>query len=263
MAPSEAGAPAHRTILGARVDALTVHSATDRVLAWSRAGESRYVCVATVNNVMTGRADPEFRRIHNGADLVTSDGMPLLWGLRLLGLPEGERVVGMDLTLRICAAAARDGVPVAFLGGAPEVLARLTANLQARYPALRIAYAWSPPFRPLTEEEDRAVVADVKASGARILFVGIGCPKQERWMAAHRGVIPAVMLGVGAAFDFIAGSKPVAPDWMKRLGLEWLFRLATEPGRLWRRYLLQNPVFIALFTAQVIRARRGGARTAA
>lgn len=237
------------------MDALTFGSATTRILNWAGDGDSRYVCVANVNNVMTGRADPDFRRMNNEADLVTSDGMPLVWGLKLLGVPEAERVYGPELLPRVCEAAARGGVPVGFFGGAPDVLEELTARLAARYPALRIVYAHSPPFRPLTNAEDQAAVEAIRRSGARILFVGLGCPKQERWMAAHRGAIPAVMLGVGAAFDFYAGRKPVAPRWMQRSGLEWLFRLVTEPRRLWRRYVLQNPVFVALFAAQLVRSR--------
>lgn len=237
------------------MDALTFPSATARILDWAGKRESRYVCVATVNNIMTGYFDPEFRRMHNDADLVTSDGMPLLWGLRLLGVREGERVYGPELMPRVCEAAAREGVPVGFYGGAPDVLDELVVRLGTRYPGLRIAYAESPPFRPLTEDEEAEVVDAVRASGARILFVGLGCPKQERWMARHRGVIPAVMLGVGAAFDFQAGRKPTAPRWMQRSGLEWLFRLATEPRRLWRRYVMQNPTFIVLFARQLIRSR--------
>lgn len=261
MAPSEVPPPDQRSILGCRVDALTLASATERVLGWAQRGESRYVCVAAVNNVMTGRSDPDFLRVHNEADLVTSDGMPLVWGLRLLGLERAERVYGLELTVHICEAAARAGVPVGFYGGAPEVLGELTEGIRDRYPGLRIVYVQSPPFRPLDEAEDREVVEAIRASGARILFVGLGCPKQERWMAEHRGRVAAVMLGVGAAFDFLAGRKPVAPAWMQRSGLEWLFRLATEPRRLWRRYTFQNPVFIALFTAQLIRSRRVGTGT--
>lgn len=237
------------------MDALTFGSATTRILDWAGAGDSRYVCVATVNNVMTGHTDPDFRRMHNEADLVISDGMPLVWGLKLLGVRGAERVYGPELMPRVCEAAARGGVPVGFFGGAPDVLEELTVRLRGRCPGLRIVYAHSPPFRPLSRAEDREVVEAIRASGARILFVGLGCPKQERWMAAHRGAIPAVMLGVGAAFDFFAGRKPIAPAWMQRSGLEWVFRLATEPRRLWRRYVLQNPVFVALFAAQLVRSR--------
>lgn len=258
MDTAHSEAAASRSILGSRLDALTYDTAVDRILSWGRAGESRYVCVAAVNNVMTGHFHPEFRRIHNDADLVTTDGMPLVWGLRLLGIDAAERVYGPELMPRVCDVAARDGVPVGLLGGSPAVLDELVSRLTARYPGLDIAYAHSPPFRALSDAEEREIVAGVRDSGARILFVGLGCPKQEEWMARHRPEIPAVMIGVGAAFDFLAGRKRVAPSWMQRSGLEWLFRLATEPRRLTRRYALQNPLFLALFAAQLVRRRLTG-----
>lgn len=142
-------------------------------------------------------------------------------------------------------------MPVGFYGGTDEVLEMMKANLTADYP-LDIAYAYSPPFRPLTEEEDRKVVEDIINSGAKILFVGISCHKQERWMAAHKDSLPMPLVGVGAAFDFIAGMKPQAPGWMQRAGFEWLFRLLTEPKRLWRRYLYHNPRFLFKFALQLI-----------
>jgi N-acetylglucosaminyldiphosphoundecaprenol N-acetyl-beta-D-mannosaminyltransferase len=241
-----------RRIVGTRVDATSYGDATGRILDWARAGESRYVCVATVNNVMEARHRPMFKRVMNEADLVTPDGMPLVWGLRLLGISEATRVYGPDLTPVVCAAAADAGIPVGFFGGTAAVLDALSANMRQRFPKLQIAYRWSPPFRPLSPEEEDRVTGDVAASGARILFVGLGTPKQELWMAGHRGRLPAVMVGVGAAFDFLAGAKKQAPRWMQGLGLEWLFRFTQEPRRLWRRYLFGNPRFVVLFIAQVI-----------
>jgi N-acetylglucosaminyldiphosphoundecaprenol N-acetyl-beta-D-mannosaminyltransferase len=192
----------------------------------------------------------------NAAGLVTPDGMPLVWGLRLLGARHATRVYGPDLTLHILGAAGRQGVPVGFYGAGPATLDRLCARLRERFPSLSIAYACSPPFRPLTPEEDRQVTREIGESGARILFVGLSTPKQERWMAAHHGKVPAVMLGVGAAFDFLAGVKPQAPRWMQSAGLEWLFRLCSEPRRLAPRYLRQNPRFVRLFAMQLM-GRRG------
>lgn len=246
----------HRYILGMRVDATSYADATGRVLAWARAGESRYVCVATVHMVMEAYDDPGFRAAVNAADLVTPDGMPLVWMLRLLGVRGQQRVYGPDLTPHVCRAAARESVPVGFYGGHPDALDALVRNLQARCPGLPVAYAWSPPFRPLTEEEDARVVEEINGSGTRILFVGLGCPKQERWMAAHRGRVRAVMLGVGAAFDFHAGRVRQAPRWMQSAGLEWLFRLAMEPRRLWRRYAKHNPRFVVLALAQLLGIRQ-------
>jgi N-acetylglucosaminyldiphosphoundecaprenol N-acetyl-beta-D-mannosaminyltransferase len=206
-----------------------------------------------VNNVISAHDDPAYHQVMEGADLVTPDGMPLVWALRLLGVAGATRVYGPDLTPILCEQAAARGIPVGFYGGAPEVLEDLKANLVRRYPALRVAYLYSPPFRPLTEDEDRQITTDINRSGARLLFIGLGAPKQEQWMAAHKGTVEAVMLGVGAAFDFLAGRKRQAPKLLQRLGLEWLFRLLNEPRRLWRRYLYRNPRFVVLFMMQLIR----------
>lgn len=249
-------APEHRSIVGTRVDATSYTDAADRIASWAQAGESRTVCVANVHGVMEGHDDPAFRAVLNAADLVTPDGMPLVWGLRRLGVRDASRVYGPDLTEHLCARAERDGIPVGFHGGSPEALAALLTALRRRYPKLAVAYAVSPPFRDPTPAEDEATVHAIEASGARILFVGLGCPKQERWMASHRGRVPAVMIGVGAAFDFLGGTKRQAPRWMMRAGLEWAYRFAAEPRRLARRYLRHNPRFIALLGAQLATTRR-------
>jgi N-acetylglucosaminyldiphosphoundecaprenol N-acetyl-beta-D-mannosaminyltransferase len=246
-----------RLLIGMRVDATGYPDATDRILAWARAGEARSVGVATVNNVMESHDDSDFREVMNGCDLVTPDGMPLVWGLKLLGVRNASRVYGPSLTPRLLARAAQEGVPVAFYGGAPEVIDELAAVAVRRWPELRIAYRLSPPFRELSPEEDDSIVEDIRSSGARIVFVGLGCPKQERWMAEHRDRLGIVLVGIGAAFDFLAGTKRQAPAFVQRVGLEWVFRLATEPRRLWRRYLRHNPRFVAYFGAQVLRTRLG------
>jgi len=245
-----------RHVLGLRVDATSYSEAVDQVLAWASRGESRYVCFANVHMTMETVDHPTFREVVNGADLVAPDGMPLVWALRRLGAREATRVYGPDFVPALCGRAAATGVPVGFYGGRPEVLDRLVRILKDRYPALAVGFAESPPFRPLTGAEDAALVQRVRASGVPILFVGLGCPKQEMWMAARKGSIPTVMLGVGAAFDFLAGAKLQAPRWMGQAGLEWLFRLATEPRRLWRRYLYHNPRFVVGFVRQLLRAGR-------
>ena len=239
-------------ILGMRVDATSYADAGRQVLDWARNHESRYICAADMHMVMESHYSREFRNIVNGADLVTPDGMPLVWGLRLLGAMEATRVYGPDLTAALLEAAVREDIPVGFYGGTPEVVDRLLNVLSQRLPRLRLAFRMSPPFRPATVDEDRRVVAQVNSSGARILFVGLGCPKQERWMAEHAGRVSAVMVGVGAAFDFLSGMKPQAPRWMQGLGLEWSFRLCSEPRRLWRRYLWYGPQFVGLFALQLI-----------
>jgi N-acetylglucosaminyldiphosphoundecaprenol N-acetyl-beta-D-mannosaminyltransferase len=242
---------ASRYLLGMRVDATSYPDAVRRVLEWARRGESRYVCVASMHGVMEAYDSAQFRQIVNGADLVTPDGMWLVWGLRLLGVRHATRVYGPDLTPYLLGFAAAEGIPIGFYGGAPAVLARLRTVLANRFPNLRVAFYRSPPFRPSTLEEDGADVDEINRSGARILFIGLGVPKQERWMAEHVGRVQAVMVGVGAALDFLAKVKPQAPVWMQKSGLEWCFRLCTEPRRLWRRYLKHGPRFVALFSLQL------------
>jgi N-acetylglucosaminyldiphosphoundecaprenol N-acetyl-beta-D-mannosaminyltransferase len=258
---SRLGIPAHtaefesRYIVGMRVDAGTYQSTVDLISEWARQALSRYVCISTVHMVMEGYDDPSYRRIVNQADRVTSDGMPLVWGLRALGASGAERVYGPTLTPLLCERAAKDRIPVGFYGSTPETLEQLTTVLKRDYPELQIAYQHSPPFRPLTEEEIAQEITAITDSGARMLFVGLGCPKQEQWMAARVGHVPAVMIGVGAAFDYVAGTKLQAPGPLQRFGLEWLFRLVTEPRRLWRRYLYYNPRFVVLFGLQLFMAR--------
>jgi N-acetylglucosaminyldiphosphoundecaprenol N-acetyl-beta-D-mannosaminyltransferase len=244
-----------RHILGVRVDSTTYADATRQILGWSAEARSRYVCCASVNNIMEAHDSADFRSVMNSADLVTSDGMPLVWLLRLLGVRNAARVYGPDLTRHLLHAAEQACIPVAFYGGSEAVLRNLVRRVATDHPALPIVYAESPPFRDPTAEEDAATVAQIKRSSARIIFIGLSTPKQDNWMNAHRGRFPGVMLGVGAAFDFLAGSKPQAPKWMQRSGLEWLFRLASEPRRLGRRYLRHNPRFAVLAVGQLLRAR--------
>jgi len=244
-----------RHILGVRVDATNYAAATSQILDWAHDAQSRYVCCASVNHIMEAHDSPDFRHVMNAADLVTSDGMPLVWLLRLLGIRSAQRVYGPDLTRHVLRAAEQASIPVAFFGASQAVLDALLRRIIADHPALPIVYSESPPFRASTVEEDTHTIATLANSGARIVFIGLSTPKQDRWMHAHRGKIPAVMLGVGAAFDFLAGAKSQAPKWMQSNGLEWLFRLATEPRRLWRRYLRHNPRFAVLAVGQLLRAR--------
>jgi len=244
--------PEHCHIIGMRIDATSYGDAVARILSWAAAAQSRYVCVATAHMVMEAYDSSEFRRAVNAADLVTPDGMPLVWLLRASGLHGQQRVYGPDLTIEVCRAAEATGAPVGFYGGRPEAINRLQCALRRQVPGLNIAYAFAPPFRPLTPEEDRGVVDAINASGTRILFVGLGCPKQELWMAGHKGAVRAAMVGVGAAFDFHAGLVKQAPRWLQAAGLEWAFRLLMEPRRLWRRYLKHNPRFAALAVLQIL-----------
>jgi N-acetylglucosaminyldiphosphoundecaprenol N-acetyl-beta-D-mannosaminyltransferase len=233
-------------ILGTRVDPTSYDLAVVQILDWARASGSHSICVANVHVVMEGYDHSDFSSIVNRAELVVPDGMPLVWALRRKGFPHQQRVYGPELTIRLITAAAEKGIQVGFLGSSPETLELLKANVCQQVPGVKIAYAISPPFRQVSQEEDELIVKQINDSGTKILFVGLGCPKQEKWMAAHIGRVQAVMVGVGAAFDFIAGAKQQAPKWMQPIGLEWLFRLSQEPGRLWRRYLYHNPRFVFL-----------------
>ncbi|MGZ6515894.1 MAG: WecB/TagA/CpsF family glycosyltransferase, partial [Actinomycetota bacterium] len=230
-----------RFLLGMRVDVTSYDDAAERVATWVDRGESRTVCAASVNNVMQAHDDREFLQAMNDADLVVADGRPLVWGLRGLGAATATQVRGTDLMRALLATASSHRIPVAFFGGAPEVLDRLLGRVETDWPDLRVAYSFSPPFDPPTPDEDARAVRELNASGAGIVFVALGCPKQEFWLASHRGRVRDVMVGVGAAFDFLAGTKRQAPRFLQRIGLEWLFRLVSEPRRLWRRYVRHNP----------------------
>ncbi|MEX2382389.1 MAG: WecB/TagA/CpsF family glycosyltransferase [Opitutales bacterium] len=244
-----------RYILRQRVDATSYPDAVARILAWAKAGDSRQVCLSDVHMVMESYDRPDFRKIVNESDLVTPDGMPLVWALRLWGIRNPTRVYGPDLTIHLLEAAARKDLPIGLYGGTEESLETFVSAIEGRFPDARITCKIAPPFRPLTEEEDDRYTRQIVESKASILFVGIGCPKQELWIAAHKGIIPAVMLGVGAAFDFHSHRVRQAPRWMQGAGLEWLFRVSMEPRRLWKRYAKHNPRFIILITAAWIRSR--------
>lgn len=231
--------------------------AVETIEEWIQAGKRRYVCVTGVHGVMESQRDEELRRIHAEAGLVTPDGVPLLWLGRLRGFADMDRVYGPDLMLRLCDRSPSRGYRHYLYGGGEGVPERLAARLSKRFPGLDIVGSYSPPFRPLTPEEDDEVVRRLNAARPDIVWVGLGTPKQERWMEAHRSRLRApVLIGVGAAFDFHSGLKSQAPRWMQRGGLEWLFRLASEPRRLWRRYLVNNAWFIALVLAQACGLKR-------
>ncbi|MDQ2949887.1 MAG: WecB/TagA/CpsF family glycosyltransferase [Acidobacteriota bacterium] len=213
---------------------------------------ARYAAILTVHSVMTAFFDPAFRSILNQATLGTSDGMPLVWAARSFGVRGQRRVYGPDLMLALCGQAQRVGHRIFLYGGREETLPVLCSRLLARFPKLQIAGAYSPPFRPLTPAEDAICIEQICCSEADLIFCGIGVPKQERWMAEHQHELSgSVLFGVGAAFDFHAGRVEQAPRWMQRSGLEWAFRLFMEPGRLWRRYVFLNPMFLALWALQL------------
>jgi N-acetylglucosaminyldiphosphoundecaprenol N-acetyl-beta-D-mannosaminyltransferase len=241
-------------ILGVRVSSINMDDAIAAVEHWVGTGRRTYVCVTGVHGVMEARRDHRLRRIHNEAGMVTPDGMPLVWLSRLFGDNRTERVYGPDLMRTLTAVSSLRGYRQFYYGGPAGIADKLKKILSDVHPELKVAGTLCPPFRELTAEEDQTIVDTINATRPDIVWVGLSTPKQEFWMASHLGRIEApVMIGVGAAFDFLAGAKRQAPHWMQRSGLEWMFRLSSEPGRLWRRYFYIVPGFAILVIAELIR----------
>jgi N-acetylglucosaminyldiphosphoundecaprenol N-acetyl-beta-D-mannosaminyltransferase len=241
-------------ILGVGVNSITLDDAVTTIERWISERTRNYVCIAGVHGVMESRRDQRLRRIHNEAGMVTPDGMPLVWFSRLSGKNRTGRVYGPDLMRKMTAVSSRCGYRQFYYGGAEGVADKLKQVLITAHPELNVAGSFCPPFRELTPEEDWAVVAAINATRPDIIWVGLSTPKQEFWMANHLGHIEApVMVGVGAAFDFLAGTKRQAPLWMQRHGLEWFFRLCSEPRRLWRRYVYIVPGFTILAIGELVR----------
>ena len=222
------------------------HRAESRPVA-----NARYICVTSVHGIISSLKAPAFRAAVNDADIATPDGMPVVWAMRSFGARTQQRVYGPTLMLALCEQAAALGHAVFLYGARDETLRALSQRLRSRYPGLSIVGTYSPPFRPLTEEEDESCIRMIRDSGADFVFVGLSTPKQEAWMVDHRDKLPGtILIGVGAAFDFHAGRVKQAPAWMQERGLEWLFRLCMEPSRLWKRYLLVTPLFLPLWALQ-------------
>ena len=244
-------------VLGVGVSAINMDTALEMIDRWITGGVRNYVCVTGVHGVMESQRDESLRRIHNAAGLVTPDGMPLVWISRWRGFRNTTRVYGPDLMLAVCERSMATGYRHFFYGGHDGVPEKLARRLERRFPGLTVAGTYSPPFRKLTPDERKAVVQRINDTKPDIVWVGLSTPKQERWMAEHRDRLEApVLIGVGAAFDFHAGLKRQAPRWMQRSGLEWLFRLLSEPRRLWRRYLRNNPLFVWQLLLQTLGLRR-------
>jgi N-acetylglucosaminyldiphosphoundecaprenol N-acetyl-beta-D-mannosaminyltransferase len=248
---------ARENILTMVVDVTALDLAVATVTRLANIDKGAYVCVSNVHMCIETYDSLRFRSVVNSADLIIPDGRPIAWAQKLLGHGEAQQVRGPDIMSALCAASSKEGLKIGFYGGSsPESLGRIKTALNSSYPNISIAYAYSPPFRPLTAGEDIQVVSDINAAAVDVLFVGIGCPKQEYWMAEHKDHLHCVMLGVGAAFDYLAGEKNHAPRWMQKIGMEWLFRLCSEPKRLWRRYLSANPRFVWYFLQQWLFGRK-------
>ncbi|MCA9873192.1 MAG: WecB/TagA/CpsF family glycosyltransferase [Anaerolineales bacterium] len=244
-------------ILGVNINTMTMNDALAQICHWIQTGQRRYVSVCTVHTVMECYVEPQMRAAVNGAGMATPDGMPLVFLGKLRGKTAVERVYGPDLMLSLCQLSVEEGYRHFFYGGAEGVPERLAQRLEQLYPGLQIAGGYSPPFRPLNSDEESAILNQINESGADIVWVGLGTPKQDLWMARYREQLKApVLIGVGAAFDFHTGQVRQAPRWMQRLSLEWFFRLLMEPRRLWRRYLIYNPWFLWLVCLQLTGLRK-------
>jgi N-acetylglucosaminyldiphosphoundecaprenol N-acetyl-beta-D-mannosaminyltransferase len=244
--------PPTKLTIGSPVTALPFDAQIDVMMDWARARLSKVVCIANVHMLVEAHHKPAFGAILKQADLVTPDGMPLVWMLKLLGAANQNRVAGFDVMMALCDRATQQQVGVFFLGSEAAILDNMRERLDREFPHLPIAGMEPLPFRPMTPAEDEAIVRQIVDSGAGLVFLSLGCPKQEIWMAEHRDRIPAVMLGLGGMFPVYAGVHKLAPPLMRKLGLEWLYRLSQEPRRLFWRYASTNPVFVWLAIEQLV-----------
>lgn len=248
--------PERVNVLGLGISAVNLDAAVQWVHHCIERREKTYICVATVHGVMECQQDSELMEIFNASGLVTADGMPLVWILRSRGYANQTRVYGPDLMLEICRSSVEHGYRHFMYGGAPGVAESLAKILADTMDGIQIVGTHSPPFHELTEAEDSEIVREINSARPDIVWVGLGTPKQERWMADHlKRLNASVLIGVGAAFDFLSGNKAQAPRWMRNNGLEWAFRLATEPRRLWKRYLIYNPWFLYKLGVEAVRSR--------
>jgi N-acetylglucosaminyldiphosphoundecaprenol N-acetyl-beta-D-mannosaminyltransferase len=239
-------------LLGVHISAINMKQALETIQGWIDQGKKEYVCVVPAHSIMDANQQVELQPIFNQAGMCTPDGMGVVWSLKLAGFRNVSRVYGPDLMLAVSEYSVAKNWSHFYFGGTSGVLDNLVGLLQSRFSGLRVAGVFCPPFRQLTPAEDSQVIEQINASGAEIVWIGIGSPKQEQWMADHRAELNApVLIGVGAAFDFLSGAKSQAPRWIQRSGLEWLYRFAQEPRRLWKRYI-QYPRFVWLVMAQLL-----------
>lgn len=241
-----------RKVLDFPITALRLNEQIQTILEWAGEHKSKTVCVANVHMLMEAHWNPEFAGVLKNADIVTPDGMPLVWMMKKLGATSQDRVAGLDILASICESAPKKGVSVFFLGSQKQILSGMRTKLNNKYPDLSIAAMEPLPFRPLTESEDKALIQKINESGAGIVFVSLGCPKQEKWIAQHKDKIQAVMIGLGGAFPVYAGLQKRAPRIIRESGFEWLYRWLQEPRRLWGRYTKTIPPFMWLAMKQLI-----------
>lgn len=244
--------PPSKPVIGFPVTAIPLNSQLDVMVTWAKQRLSKVVCVANVHMLIEGNKNPGFASVLRDADLVAPDGMPLVWMLRMMGGIEQDRAAGLDILHGLCTLAAQNNVSVFFLGSHSMILEQMQTKLAQDYPELTIAGMEPLPFRPMTEAEDEAVIQKLNSSGAGIVFVSLGCPKQELWMTAHKNKVSAVMVGLGGAFPVYAGILKRAPTYIRLSGMEWFYRLLQEPGRLWKRYASTIPLFLWLAVKQLL-----------
>ncbi|NUN63838.1 WecB/TagA/CpsF family glycosyltransferase [Pseudanabaena biceps] len=244
------------SILNVGIDATSYGETCDRMVMMLQQQRSGYIVAANVHVVMTAYWDRDYAQVLANAEIVTPDGMPLVWGLRSLGARNQQRVYGPDLMMAWCERAVAENLPIYLFGATDATLNRLEQNLKSQFSNLAIAGKHAPPYLELSDPNFEAQLTEdleiIAQSGAKVIFVALGCPKQELWMAIANQKLPSVMIGVGAAFDFHSGQVSQAPRWLMEIGLEWLYRFLQEPKRLWRRYLINNPCFVILFTKQIL-----------
>ncbi len=232
-------------LIGVKVNVVDYQQAVDSIISAATNHQSGIVACHAVHAIVTMSCDPQLRQMVNEFGMITPDGQPVRWAMNLLHRTQlKDRVYGPELMLRLCERAEQEQLPIYLYGGNDQVSEDLQRELLTSYPRLQIAGAEAPPFRSLTAEEDRQVIQRINESGARLVFIGLGCPKQDIFAHEHRDQIAGIQICVGAAFDFHAGAKPMAPEWMQQRGLEWLYRLSKEPTRLWKRYLTTNSIFV-------------------
>lgn len=242
-------------ILGVKLSEIDYKKACQTISELAQNGRGGYVCCANVHSLLEAYSDWQFRDTLSCASIVTADGRPLVWLMLLGKAKKARQVCGPILMPMVCNTAAKEGISVGFYGSTNKVLENLEKKLKNEIPGLTISYSYSPKFGEISTSEDDQITEDINSSGTKILFVGLGCPKQEKWMHEHRSKISAVMIGVGAAFDFISGEKKRAPYFFSKLGLEWLYRLIREPKRLWKRYILGNTIFLMIVCKELLKGR--------
>ncbi len=241
-------------VLGVGISPINIPLAVETIDGWISRREHHYICVTGVHGVMESQSCSDLKKIHNDAGMVTPDGMPMVWLSKWAGFKNVTRVYGPDMMAAVCEESVSKGHRHFLYGGAEGVADQLKQKLEERFPGIQIVGTFCPPFRQMSGEEDMDVIQRIDSTNADIVWVGLSTPKQERWMAAHTHSLKApVLVGVGAAFDFHAGLKKQAPPWIQKSGMEWLFRLITEPKRLWKRYLRNNPLFIGCIICEKLR----------